>query len=400
MALAITPELAALVQELKPLFQGLSAALRDVAARLATLTAALPRLQPPSPSPAVPAAPDSQPAPGGEAPQSSPPAGKEESAGAALAKVLVPFTLLKRALGDVIGQAGKFVEALDPSAMELFGDVTRDLQAVIGTALLPIIEVATDAFREVGDILVPVMQELAGPVREIATAVKNILIPIVQVFAQVLSGQIAYFQAVWAPIIEAVAVIFRALVAVVSAVVRSLVTALGSLFGANLGNLANDFKSAVRSMTTALVVGVGRLLAFLGATDVLRNYIQALEGGPKGNSAGAAAIQNVRQVDLSGIVKDLQVAAAGATGGGDTGPEKDPIAEAVAQLKQIASSTDRTTLSEVIASGVAAGLSRLPAAGAAAVYEGVESHLDDWGTVLGDLFSGGEIERRRPIRRR
>jgi hypothetical protein len=363
-ALALPAELATVLAELKPLFAGLANRLASVASTA-----------------------------GGAALQ-----GAAVASGAALQTVGGAAADAAGQLNLVVATATRFVEAFDPSAVELMQDAFRDLQAVIGVALLPIIEVATDAFRQIGDVLLPVMTELQPVIRELANSVVTALLPVVQLLAQALSGVGAVMQFL-GPIIETAAQLFRVLVSVVSAVIRSVAQALSALFGSSFTSLANDFKNALRQMVTALVVGVGTLAKFLGATDFLRNYIQALEGGPRGAAEGTAAITNVRQTSLPDLVKDLNLAAARATGGSEGGPEKDPLAEAVAELKRIAASTDRVTLGEVIASGVVEGFRRLPAQGAAAVNQAVGSHLDDWKVILRDLWEGGEIERRRPLRR-
>src|SRR5262249_18612714 len=71
---------------------------------------------------------------------------------------------------------------------------------------------------------------------------------------------------------------------------------------------------------------------------------------------------------LPSIVSDMQAAAAKAAGAAPGG-EKDPIQEAVEQLRAMRSSMDRASMVDTIAEGIALAAARASGKAADAVYE-------------------------------
>jgi hypothetical protein len=308
-------------------------------------------------------------------------------------------------LNLIVATASKFVEALNPSLVEAMGLAFRDLSAVIGVALTPIIEVAVEAFREIGAVLLPVMQELAPVIRQIADLAKAALMPVVSLVAQLLSQAAGLFQLL-APILEAAVSIFRVLVAVVSAVMDALVKAITGLVGGDLKSAADSLREAMNKLVRAVVVAVGALASFFGIGE---QFVRSLENrGPRQDATGLAAVQNTRVTDIAAISRDLQAAAAQASGtlGEDDKPKgKDPVAEGLEYVKSIKGMLERAALTELIAAGIQLAASQTAGAAADALYRGPNSALSGLGTIFNDLFEGGlfggggEGRRRRPARR-
>jgi hypothetical protein len=342
-ALAIPREVAAVLAELKPLMAGLKAALDVVASRLAGLSQAL--ASPgggPGPQPAPAAGPGKAPQAGGGPGLLG---GALSGANAALSALAGPASLATSGLAQVAG-ATSLVTAAAPGIVEMMTLAFRDLSAVLGTALIPIVEAAAHVFRQVGDVLLPVMQQIQPAIRELANIVKSVIIPIFQVWATIISDVVLpLFQAL-APVLEFLATAFRTVAAVVQAVVMSIAQAVGAAFGADLRTAMDDFRKALRQLAVGAAVAVGVLAKFFGADEFLKNYIQVLEGGRRGNSQNLAAIQDVHTSGLQDVVRGLQEAAAKAAGAAGGGPAADPLVEAVAHLKGIRDGT--SNLEEII----------------------------------------------------
>lgn len=71
-----------------------------------------------------------------------------------------------------------YVQAYNPNLVKQFDYVLKDVTAVIGKALQPVLVALGVAFRTLGDILIPVMDALAPAFQSLADAVKGFLLPI------------------------------------------------------------------------------------------------------------------------------------------------------------------------------------------------------------------------------
>lgn len=71
-----------------------------------------------------------------------------------------------------------YVQAYNPNLVKQFDYVLKDITAVIGKALQPVLVSLGAAFRQLGDILVPVMDALSPAFQSLAKAVSGFLLPI------------------------------------------------------------------------------------------------------------------------------------------------------------------------------------------------------------------------------
>lgn len=112
-------------------------------------------------------APSSTPAPGAAAP--GPVAPKPLSAGAGLttgpAAILGMFSALERGLASFGGAVARFVEKASPITIMRWQQATSDLQAVIGKALVPVLERVTSMVRVLADTFV----SLSPQAKQLAT---------------------------------------------------------------------------------------------------------------------------------------------------------------------------------------------------------------------------------------
>ncbi|NBW14048.1 MAG: hypothetical protein EBR82_39225 [Caulobacteraceae bacterium] len=80
------------------------------------------------------------------------------------------------AVPALIGQIREAVETLNPGAMVEFDLALRDLKAVFGEALLPIVRIATDVIRKFADTLRPILQKLQPQFEKLAKSIGDHLI--------------------------------------------------------------------------------------------------------------------------------------------------------------------------------------------------------------------------------
>jgi len=80
------------------------------------------------------------------------------------------------AVPSLIGHIREAVETLNPGAMVEFDLAMRDLKAVFGEALLPIVRIATDVIRKFADTLRPILQKLQPQFEKLAKSIGDHLI--------------------------------------------------------------------------------------------------------------------------------------------------------------------------------------------------------------------------------
>jgi hypothetical protein len=92
------------------------------------------------------------------------------------------------ALQKAIGTISGFVEALAPSQVLQFQFALHDLNATIGVALQPFMAVIGQLTRELGQMLLPVMEHLKPIFEEVAGVIKNVAVGQLGVFSAVLQA--------------------------------------------------------------------------------------------------------------------------------------------------------------------------------------------------------------------
>jgi hypothetical protein len=263
---------------------------------------------------------------------------KEPTAGVggALGELVGVYEKLALAIGGVILVAKVFTEALSPGVVLLFNAALRDLMATVGVALLPVIQVATDAFRQIAAILLPVMEQLAPIVRTLVQSIADRFIPEIQLFAQIITTLIPIFNAL-AGLTQIFAIGARVVTSILAGVVEGLRAFFTALFpgfdlGAEIKNIVDGFKT----LAHYILLVIGSLAALFGLTNFLNGLIKGLEGGERKSAVGLAAPQNAAIKGLADIGKDLALAAAVAGAGGE-GPksQEDYLKEAIEELKKI-----------------------------------------------------------------
>lgn len=226
-----------------------------------------------------------------------------------------PVTAVAAAFTSLGSKLVPFVEAFAPGAVTAFNLAMRDTSAVIGSALLPVLNVMTNVVRTVGDALVPVAQKLAPVLGSLADTVAKVALVWVNTFANVL-GQLADAVKPLLPIFEGLGSLQQAWNVVVGGVISGLTEVMLKPFGL-LGDGASNLKNAFQSLAKAAVLAVGALFKLVGFDSGLKGMIAALGADVgKGASGGFAVPQNVAVQDAMSFSRDLAVRAFSAQGGG------------------------------------------------------------------------------------
>jgi len=171
----------------------------------------------------------------------------QDVSGAVLSSVPILGGLLQNALGlftgglmtAIDGMTGfaqamiPFVQAVSPATTQKFSLWMDGLKATIGTAFTGFISLMGDSIRDIGGILLPVMQELKPVFDELGQIVRSILLPAFKIFAAVLGS-----------IIGPVRGALDGLKSVIGEVIKGLI-----IFAAGLAKLfgANDFFNRLRT---------------------------------------------------------------------------------------------------------------------------------------------------------
>jgi hypothetical protein len=223
-----------------------------------------------------------------------------------------------------------YVQAYNPNLVKQFDYVLKDITAVIGKALQPALIVLGAALRQLGDILVPIMDALMPAFQSLAKAIGNFLLPIFNALGNALKNA--------APLINKLAEEF-------AKVAGELGNTLGELMPELIRYLADYLKNWVETLKAyenaaplldmwskfnraflqagTLLLGAfnwfadgmkkvaGKLRSWLdwfGITKPGKNYVGGakVEPAKKGNSTGMAAreAEYMNVEDLSrGLIK-------------------------------------------------------------------------------------------------
>lgn len=263
----------------------------------------------------------------------------------------------------------KFVDALSPGTVQVFGLAMRDLTATIGVALLPVMQVLTDGVQRAAGVLLPAMEHLQPAFRSLTDALMSFMLPTVQIFAHKMAGiadivqVVAEALKVLGDLFGVISVIVLSAKDAISAFVNSLIGGGG---GGGLADTLKNLKDAIYRVMIALLGAAASIAKAFGADSFVNALISNLKEltGAKGGVGGAA--QNLAFKDFEQIGKDMALAAAQASeGGGQSSKDiRDYAKDAIANLENIAK--NGTSLDKFLTE-------RLPHIIQAAIKSGFES---------------------------
>ena len=266
---------------------------------------------------------------------------------AALAAAPVAFLEMVQGLA---GKIGSFVDAVNPGIMVQLDMATRDLTAVIGTALAPIMQAIVPVIKDLASALLPVARLVAETFGRIIESLQPAIDAITEIFFIAAATLMPIVEMV-GDIFTTIAPIFTALAAVAKAIwlafgtlVTALVGIMRDLFGFNVGDVLKDFAEGVQvamnNLIAVLVRGIASLLKFFGFTSALSNLTKFFKGlaAPKASAEGIAAAQNAQVKSIESVGRDAALAAviASVVPGGKAGKKpEDFYADMVAELEGI-----------------------------------------------------------------
>jgi len=219
-------------------------------------------------------------------------------------------------LGGMGAALGQFVGAFSPALMEQFSMAMKDVTAVIGQALAPVLQVLTGIVREVGAVLNPVMKELQPVFDKLAKALASLLVPIIENAAAMLQTLLPIITLL-ADALTALTPLFRVLSVLQAGLVELFKDMMASLLGSvdTKGAMAS-FKSAMEETAKVLIRTAAHIARAFGALGFIEGMIKGIEGktAKKQSSVGMAAPQGATVTDLSGYGNTVATAAFAATG--------------------------------------------------------------------------------------
>jgi hypothetical protein len=108
------------------------------------------------------------------------------------------------AIPELMGRIREAVDTFNPGAMIEFDLAMRDLMAVFGEALLPVIKTVTGVIRKFADTLRPILQALAPAFQKLIDSIGGMLLGNIDKFSQLLERMIPAFEAYLNQVIAAV----------------------------------------------------------------------------------------------------------------------------------------------------------------------------------------------------
>jgi hypothetical protein len=261
--------------------------------------------------------------------------------GSALAGIIPavarPFQMLTGVISQAAASVAPFVQALAPGAMMMFSQAMRNLQATIGTALLPIVQHLAGFLQQLSGILLPLMQALAPIISNLMRTLSALVLPIIQGFATLLQPLLPLLEFL-SGIVRVVAEALQALSTIGRAFLQTLLEAYGAAFGMDLKKGLEGFKDVIHAVVRGLVQVVAMLAKLVGADAFLGHLVDNLHDLANPRVGATAAPQGSSMQGFEQIAQQMAVAAFGAFGGGGADKsEKDFLKELADTVKKIRS---------------------------------------------------------------
>lgn len=171
------------------------------------------------------------------------------------------------AIPELMGRIREAVDTFNPGAMIEFDLAMRDLMAVFGEALLPIIKTVTGVIRKFADTLRPILQALAPAFQKLIDSIGGLLLGNIDKFAQLLERMIPAFEAYLNQVVAAVD--RQNAIANQSQAQNSMLDDIGSFFG-------NFFRTTQQIQESADKTRQQRDSVNLAAMDVVFGHFETL----------------------------------------------------------------------------------------------------------------------------
>jgi hypothetical protein len=281
------------------------------------------------------------------------PAGEAAGAGGAaggiaagMADVAGAAGLAAAAFTAAAGSVAGFVQAFSPATLLQFNLAMKDAAAVVGSALAPVLEIMTQAVREVSAMLYPVAQALAPVFQQLAETLKAVFMPIIDQVAaniQFLLPAIRFL----GDLFSNLATVVRVNWAILAGFAQVLENFVASFMptGDTLKSFSDQVRDAFGELAKAALLTAAYLARLVGATGFIDGMLKSLTGG-RAERRDATGLGAPSQARLSGVPEfaaSVMTAAFTATGAG-AGPKKteDWLADAVKGIEEIKAGNDQS----------------------------------------------------------
>ncbi len=269
-------------------------------------------------------------------------------AGAVIAGLANPAAVASNALGklsgtvdavvgpfmDLVNLATRFVSAVDPYVVAELNRAFRDLSAVVGGTLRPILYAAADVVRNTIGSLGPVMASLTPIVEKIANVIGSVLILQVENFATLLEGLtpiIDFFSDIMVGIVQIMATWYRTLRPIIDVLIElgtQLLAFVANLLGVqgNAKDMFANLNKAFQELIKNVILAAATLMKMFGMDKTLSALIKGLQPQAKGPLGGQAVAQNSQFVQIADLGKSAYqsaFAASGMRGGPDKNKPED-----------------------------------------------------------------------------
>ena len=209
------------------------------------------------------------------------------------------------AFSQITAFAGSFVQAFNPALMEQMNLVFKDLTAVIGMGLEPVIGAVIPIVRAFADKLVPVMQAMIPTVQLFADSMIELSGPIIEILIQAFAA-LEPIIVLAAGIVEQWANVLTWAVPLIAAVIKEIVYWFTKIV------------STVQWVVGSLIIGIGKVLSMIPGTGNAGKDLQkvgeaAVESSKKASKAtddyynGTSKVQKAIQKP---VVKNASTGAA------------------------------------------------------------------------------------------
>ena len=242
--------------------------------------------------------------------------------GSAIQGLAAVFADLQKTIESAVAPFKSFVEAIAPSAVLGFNQAIAGVSATIGSAFVGALNVFSSVAREVGGVLLPLMQQLTPIINALANSLGTTLVAVVRVV-------VAAFGAV-APALDVIATaandfarLLSDVLGIVTAAVKTFGTAMLGILGANPDGYKDVFKGivdATRSVIKALITLAAQIGTFFGFGAQVRKLGEAIDKEAQDRqqrkSGLQAAASSPQITDIAALVRQAQLASFTAAGGG------------------------------------------------------------------------------------
>lgn len=228
-------------------------------------------------------------------------------------------------VSGVAGKIAGFVSAINPGLIQTLNLAFRDLNAVVGIALQPVMQAIVPIIKQFTNALFPLAKMVGKVISEVFEALQPgidaltdtfyVMSETLQPVIQLVGDAIKFLAPVFtflANVVKQVYIAFGAMVAAIAGVIRGL---FGAVNGGGFKDAMQGLQDGLKLLTAALIRGLGYLLKFFGSIAGLNGMIAFLKNmqKPRENAQGIAAAQNAQFSSIEQLGKSAALASVIAT---------------------------------------------------------------------------------------